>query len=231
MPYEGAPGAFWALLAAGRRAPATRRTTSTRPSARDPGDRLSRARTSSPSWLLEPDDPDEVSAYFESRCHVASSARRGGASGRGATGSARSSSGSPRSIADATIALRFRTAARAARLGDALRADDRREREPRHRAAVREVPAARGLPGGAAGGARARHLRDRLLPPEGEVDPRDDAGAAGGVRRRGAAHGSRSCCGCPASRARRRTSSRPSSATRRASSSTRTCAGSRSGSA
>ena len=37
-------------------------------------------------------------------------------------------------------------AARAARLGDALRADDRREREPRHRAALPEVPPARGLP-------------------------------------------------------------------------------------
>ena len=34
-----------------------------------------------------------------------------------------------------------------------------------------------------AGGARARHLRDRLLPPEGEVAARDDAHAARGVRR------------------------------------------------
>ncbi len=38
-----------------------------------------------------------------------------------------------------------------------------------------EVPPARGLPRGAAGGARARHLRDRLLPAEGEVAARDDA--------------------------------------------------------
>ena len=62
--------------------------------------------------------------------------------------------------------------ARAARLGDALRADDGRERQPRHARAVREVPAAGGLPRRPAGGARARHLRDRLLPPEGEVDAR-----------------------------------------------------------
>ena len=120
--------------------------------------------------------------------------------------------------------------ARAARLGDALRADDRRERQPRDGDAVPEVPPARGLSRGAAGGARARHLRDRLLPPEGEVAARHDADADRGVRRRGAAHARRSSSGCPASRARRRTSSRRSSATRRASSSTRTCAGSRSGS-
>ncbi len=36
------------------------------------------------------------------------------------------------------------------------------------------------------GGARAGHLRDRLLPPEDEVDPRRDARPARGVRRRGA---------------------------------------------
>ena len=81
--------------------------------------------------------------------------------------------------------------ARAARLGDALRADDRRERQPRHGDAVPEVPDAGGLPRRAAGGARARHLRDRLLPAEGEVAARDDAHAARGVRRRGAAHARR----------------------------------------
>ena len=41
---------------------------------------------------------------------------------------------------DATIALTLPQRPRAARLGDALGADDRRERQPRHRAAVREVP-------------------------------------------------------------------------------------------
>ena len=79
-------------------------------------------------------------------------------------------------------------------------------------------------------GARARHLRDRLLPAEGEGDPRHDAHAARGVRRRGADAARRSSSGCRASRARPRTSSPPSSGTRRASSSTRTCGGSRSGS-
>ena len=77
--------------------------------------------------------------------------------------------------------------ARAARVGDALRADDRRERQPRDGASVREVPPARGLPRRAGRGARARHLRDGLLPPEDEGDPRDDADAARGVRRRRAA--------------------------------------------
>ena len=51
--------------------------------------------------------------------------------------------------------------------------------------AVRQVPEARGLPRRTAGGARAGHLPDRLLPAEDEVDPRRDAHAAGGVRRRG----------------------------------------------
>ena len=119
---------------------------------------------------------------------------------------------------------------RAARLGDALRADDRREREPGHAGAVREVPHARGLPRRAGGGARARHLRDRLLPAEGEVDPRDDAHAPRGVRRPGAAaaRGSRPAPGRRAQdRERRRRRARR---TRRESSSTRTCAGFRSGS-
>ena len=88
-----------------------------------------------------------------------------------------------------------------------------------------------GLPRGAGRGARAGHLPDRLLPAEDEVDPRCDAHADRGVRRRRCRARSRSCCGCPAWRARRPTSSPPSSATRRGSSSTRTCAGSRSGSA
>ena len=78
--------------------------------------------------------------------------------------------------------------ARAARLGDALGADDRRERQPGHAGAVRDVPAARGLPRRAAGAARARDLRDRVLPAEGEVAARNDADAAGRVRRRGAPH-------------------------------------------
>ncbi|OLE18353.1 MAG: hypothetical protein AUG88_04040 [Actinobacteria bacterium 13_1_20CM_4_68_12] len=81
--------------------------------------------------------------------------------------------------------------ARAARLGDALGADDRRERQSRHRAVVREVQAAGGLPGRPAGGARARHLRDRLLPPEGEGAARDDGNAARGVRRPRAAQARR----------------------------------------
>ena len=80
----------------------------------------------------------------------------------------------------------------AARRGDAVRADDGRERQPRHGAAVREVPASRGLPGRAAGRARARYLRHRFFPAEGEVAARDDADAARGVRRRSAATARRS---------------------------------------
>src|SRR4029453_827207 len=44
---------------------------------------------------------------------------------------------------------------RVARLRDAFCTDDGRERQPRHRAAVPEVPAAGGLPRRAARGARA----------------------------------------------------------------------------
>ncbi len=84
------------------------------------------------------------------------------------------------------VALRERP--RAARVGDALGADDRREREQGDEAPVRQVPAAAGLPRGARRGARARHLPDRVLPAEGEVDPRRHARAARGVRRRRAAH-------------------------------------------
>ena len=69
----------------------------------------------------------------------------------------------------------LRERCRAAHLRDALGPDDRRERQPGHREAVRQVPAARGLPRRAPGGARAGHLPDRLLPAEGEVDPRRDA--------------------------------------------------------
>ena len=119
----------------------------------------------------------------------------------------------------------------APRRGDALGADDRRERQPRDREALRQVPQARGLSRGPARGARARHLRDRVLPPEGEVAARHDGDAA---RRSSTARfrtASRSSSACPVSPARRRTSSRRSSASRRGSSSTRTCGGCRSGSA
>ena len=133
--------------------------------------------------------------------------------------------------ADAKIALTFREPARAARLGDALGADDRREREPRHGEALRQVPPARGLPRGAAGGARAGHLRDRLLPAEGEVAARDDDDADRGVRRRGAGGVRRAAAAARrgAEDGERRLGR--ARATRRESSSTRTCAGSRSGSA
>jgi putative phosphoesterase len=64
IPYEGRQGAFWALLDAGR--PELRRT----PYAVDAAAAAIRT-TSYPDaeqiagWLLEPQDPDEVSAYFE----------------------------------------------------------------------------------------------------------------------------------------------------------------------
>ena len=81
--------------------------------------------------------------------------------------------------------------ARAARLGDALGADNGRERQPCHDEAVPEIRGAGGLPRGAARGAGARHLRHGLLSPEGEVVAGDDAGARRGVRRRGAADAAR----------------------------------------
>jgi putative phosphoesterase len=65
MPYEGRPGAFWALLDDGE---VELRMT---PYAVDAAAALIRT-TGYPSaeqlagWLLEPQDPDEVSAYFES---------------------------------------------------------------------------------------------------------------------------------------------------------------------
>ena len=197
-------------------APAARRSTSSAPGrgCTEPGDRsLLGQSLGSAAW------------------HGASSRRRAAASGRSARGSARSSSGCAVEHADARIALRFRSdlellvsvmlSAQTTDVNVNRVTDD----------AVREVPAARGLPRRPAGGARARHLRDRLLPAEGEGDPRHDArccsrSTTGRCR---AARGARAAA--RASRARRRTSSPPSSASRRASSSTRTSAGSRSGSA
>ena len=64
--------------------------------------------------------------------------------------------------------------------------DDRRERQPGDREALRQVPATRGLPCRADRGARAGCLPDGVLPAEGEVDPRRDDGLARGVRRQGA---------------------------------------------
>ena len=65
IPYEGKPGAFWALLDG---AEVELRHT---PYAVDAA--VAAIRTSSypgadqiAGWLLQPEDPDEVSAYFES---------------------------------------------------------------------------------------------------------------------------------------------------------------------
>ena len=64
--------------------------------------------------------------------------------------------------------------------------------------ALREVPHARGLPRRPARGARARHLRDRLLPPEGEGAPRDDGDADRGATTAQVPRTARGArCGCP----------------------------------
>ena len=65
MPYEGKPGAFWALLQNGQ--VELRHT----PYAVDAAAAAIRATTypnaeQMVGWMLEPEDPDEVSAYFES---------------------------------------------------------------------------------------------------------------------------------------------------------------------
>jgi putative phosphoesterase len=65
LPYEGKQGAFWALVVDGT--PELRRTpyavdaavTAIRTSGYPDAEQLA-------GWLLEPEDPDEVSAYFES---------------------------------------------------------------------------------------------------------------------------------------------------------------------
>ena len=83
------------------------------------------------------------------RCRVATSARRGGASGRRSSGSAdhRAAGGRARRRQDRARASGTRSSCSCQR--DAVRADDRRERQPRHREAVREVPPPRGLSRGA----------------------------------------------------------------------------------
>ncbi len=129
---------------------------------------------------------------------VVPSPRRAVASGAGATASARSSSGWRPSTPNATIALRFRsdvellvsvmlsaqtTDVNVNRVTETLFHKYRRPED------YLAVPP---------GGARARHLPDRLLPPEGEGDPRHDAAPARGLRRQGAA-----ADGGPAAPARR----------------------------
>lgn len=65
IPYEGRPGAFWALLDGGevelRRTPYAVEAAAAlaRASGYPGGEQIA-------GWLLEPPDPDEVSAYFES---------------------------------------------------------------------------------------------------------------------------------------------------------------------
>ena len=81
----------------------------------------------------------------------------------------------------------FRVRSRAARVGHALGADDRREREPGHGEAVRKYRRPEDYLAVPAGGAGAGHLRDGFLPSEGEIAERDDGDDARGVRRRGAA--------------------------------------------
>ena len=85
---------------------------------------------------------------------VATSPRRARASGRSATASARCVDAAHRraSRRDDRAAVSLRR--RAAHLRDALRADDRRDRQPGDRAAVQEVPPAGGLPRRSARGAR-----------------------------------------------------------------------------
>ena len=227
--YEGRRGAYWALLGPEvelRRTEYDVEAAAAASRVRAPGTPELRRLAASTRR-----SPDEVSAYFEStvaRSYVREARRRVG----------------PKRARIRPIIERLRgrasrrddraavpLAARAARLGDALGSDDRRERQPRDRAAVRQVPAAGGLPRRAAGGARARHLRDRLLPPEGEVAARDDADAARRVRRRGAPSTidelAAPARGGAQDGERRRRRAR---AGRRGSWSTRTCAGSRSGS-
>ena len=135
MPYEGRPGAYWALL--GPEVELRRTEYDVEAAvARDSRVGAPRRRAAGRATSLEPPSPEEVDAFeFETpsvaRSYVREARRRGSA--RGGSGSARSSSGSPRS----TPTPRSRCASaptRAARLGDALRADDRRERQPRHRA-------------------------------------------------------------------------------------------------
>ena len=151
MPYEGSPDARWALLDGDGVELRLDATTTSRPAlellaatgfpALDDGSREAlrgrgRRAEEATARLREP-----------SAWRVATSARRGAAgSVVGATGSGRSSSasrGARRRDDRASLPERRR----AAHLRDALGADDRREREPRHRAALREVPATRGLPG------------------------------------------------------------------------------------
>ncbi len=79
---------------------------------------------------------------------------------------------------DADTELDFSNAVRAARRDDSVGAVDRQAREPGHAGALQEVSRRDGARRGEAGGPRAAHSFDRLLPREGEVAHRHGEGAA-----------------------------------------------------
>ena len=192
------------------------------------GRRATRRPTSSASCCSSPRTRTRCLGVLREHCLVASSTRRAGASGRRRDRIRPIIERLAVEHADARIALRFRNELEllVSVMLSAQTTDVNVNRVTEHLfEKYRRPEDYLAVP---AGGARARRLRDRLLPPEGEVAARDDAGAAGGVRRARAADDPRAAAAARASRARPRTSSRPSSATRRASSSTRTSGGSRS---
>ncbi len=89
---------------------------------------------------------------------------------------------------DATIALRFRNDLELLVSVDALGADDGCERQPRHDAAVREVPPARGLPRGVVARSSRPISARRASSARDEGVARDDGDAARGLRRPRARH-------------------------------------------
>ena len=93
-----------------------------------------------------------------------------------------------REYPEATIALRFTTRPGVARVGDALRPDDGRERQPRDGEALFWSTGRRRTISPCRPRSSSATLRDRVLPAEARSRGYD-AGAARGVRRRGATDG------------------------------------------
>ena len=232
LPYEAQPGAYWAILGPDvelRRTEYDIDAMRTRPRARVPATRTSPRRAS----LVEPIGRDEALEYFEQRRRVARSfvreaRQRVGPEARAhrpdhraarapstRTRRSRSASATPLELLVSVMLSAQTTDVNVNRVTQPL---FEKYRRPEDYLAVPQEELERDIFATGFFRQKAKSLRGTMRMLLEEFD--------GEVPRR-----LEELCGCRASRGRRRTSSLPSSASRRGSSSTRTCGGSRSGSA
>ena len=187
MPYEGKPGAFWLLLGPDVDLRVTDYDTAAAADTIE-GDGASIGRAVRRLPARPPGSRGDVPVLRVGTCLVASSARHAARVGPKRLRIRPIIERLAAEHADARIALRFRNDVELlfSVMLSAQTTDVNVNRVTERLFEKYRQP--RGLPRRAAGGARARHLRDGLLPAEGEVAARDRPHAARGVRRAGAAN-------------------------------------------